>query len=83
MVLVKCDSTEKLSQILRNLRNLKTRYETSYGQLRVRPDYSLSELTLYKEFWKKAKELNDQTKLYQWTIKKLKLVKLAKPTRLG
>ena len=76
MVLVKMSSKEHVTQVFRKAKEI--RKTKDLDQIRIRPDYSPSELALFRKLWSQAISLNNKANSYEWTVKGLQLVKLEK-----
>ena len=77
MVLVKFTSKEHVAQVFHKIKDLRSL--KNLDQIRIRPDYSPSELALYRNLWSRAIVLNNKANAYEWTVHGLQLVKLENP----
>ena len=75
--MAKFSSKEHIFQVFRKIKNIRT--VKNLDQIRVRPDYSPSELALHRKLWSEAIDRNNKARAFEWTVHGLQLVKMDNP----
>lgn len=73
---VNLNSKDDATKFLQSFTKLKIQKPSEYGKIRARPNFSKTELALYRKLWAEAIRRNNDLESYSWTVKNFRLIKL-------